>query len=188
MNFENFDVGDAILLKRISSMLQKYPHIKPEDYFRAPFVINPNDEYFDLSFFAGMGGVNAYTMYMKYIQELDPDNPLQLDLIKDSLRFIGSFCVKHKIALKDYPNYKTGITYDWMKHLKQHQISVYALMDFAGINDIIMQAQEDEKELFLGDVGKKFLAYKTKYLNSTLARELVEKGMCRVQNVIDKKE
>lgn len=186
-DFDNFDERDAYHLKRISTLLYKYPHIKSEMYFKAPYVIHPDDEHFSLDFYAGMGGVEAYRMYMKYIQELNPDDPEQLEFIKESLKFIGSFCVRQKIALEDYPKHKTGVTYNWMKHLKQHQISVYALMEFSGVNDIIMEAPEDERELFLGETGKYFLGYKTRYLNSILARKLVTEGIKRIQKVVDNK-
>ena len=183
-DFNNFDEKDAYHLKRISNLLYKYTHIDPVEYFKAPFIINPNDEHFGLDFYAGMGGVNAFTMYMKYIQELSPDSEEQLAFIRKSLKFIGTFCVKQKISLNEYPLYKTGVIYDWMKHLKQHQISVYALMEFSEVHNIIMEVTEDERELFIDNISKFFYGYKTKYLNSISAKKLVKEGIIRIQKVI----
>ena len=93
-DFTDLDDKTAIHLNRISNLLFKYPHIDPEDYFRAPFKVYPNAEHFALEYYSGMGGVNAYTMYMKQLQEMPPDSDEQLEFIKRSLRHVGSFCIK----------------------------------------------------------------------------------------------
>ena len=126
-------------------------------------------------------------LFMKQQQELPPDSDEQLQLIKKSLQFIGSFCIKNKIQLAEYAIHKTGVTYDWMKQLKRHEISIYSLMEFQEIYVIITKAQDDEKELFLGDVGKYFLNYKSKYLTSILAKQLVTEGIKKIDKIIKEK-
>lgn len=184
-DFTDMDESTLLHLTRISNLLFKYPHISPEDYFLAPYKVYPNAEHFTIAYYAGMGAVEAFTIYMKQIQEMPPDSDEQLNFIKKSLRFIGTFCIKEKISIKDYPKYKTGITYDWMKHIKKHEISVYAIMEFSEISDIIQSAEEDEKELFLGDVGKYFFGYKSKYIQSKLAKQLMREGLAKISKIVD---
>ena len=153
----------------------------------APFKVYPNSEHFALDYFAGMGGVAAYSTYMKQIQEMPPDSDEQLEFIKRSLKYIGSFCIRQKIQLSAYPTHKSGLTYDWMKHIKKHEISVYVLMEFQEISNIIKEVADDEKELFLGEVGTYFWGYKAKYNQSKFAKQLVSEGMNRIEKIINDK-
>lgn len=182
-------MDDATLLHlhQISNLLFKYPHINPEDYFTAPFKVYPNAEHFALDYYAGMGGVGAYSMYMKQLQEMPPDSEEQLNFIKDSLKYIGSFCIKNNITLEQYPEFKTGITYSWMKQIKKHEISVYVLMEFAEICNIIKEVAEDERELFLGEIGKYYWGYKSKYIQSKFAKQLVQEGMSKINKIVNNK-
>jgi len=186
-DFSDMDDSTLLQLTRISNLFFKYPHISPDDYFLAPYKVYPNAEHFTLDYYAGMGAVEAFSIYMKQIQEMLPDSDEQLTYIKASLRFIGSFCIKNKISIKEYPQHKTGLTYDWMKHIKKHEISVYSIMEFPEIHAIIQSAAEDEKELFLGDVGKYFLGYKAKYIQSKLAKQLMREGLEKISKIVDNK-
>lgn len=185
-DFSDMDDSTLLHLKRIAILLSKYPHIDADEYFLAPFKVYPNAEHFTIDYYAGMGAVNAYTLYMKQIQEMPPDSDEQLQFIRKSLKYIGSFCIKNKIKLESYPTFKSGLSYDWMKHVKKHEVSVYVLMAFPEISDIIKESAEDEKELFLGEIGKYFWGYKTKLIQSQIAKELISEGLKRVSKVVNK--
>lgn len=184
-DFTDLDDSKQLFLNRIRNLLCKYPHIKPDDYFIAPFKVYPNADHFSLEYYAGMGAVNAYSLYMKQIQEMSPDSNEQIDFIRDSLKYIGAFCIRNKIKVEEYPTCKTGLTYDWMKHVKKHEISLYVLMEFPEIHNIIMGTAEDEKDLFLGDLGKYYLGYKSKYIQSSIAKQLVKEGISKIKKVIN---
>lgn len=186
-DFSDMDDSALLFLKRISNLLFKYPHINPDDYFLSPYKVYPNAEHFTLEYYAGMGGVNAYSLYMKQIQEMSPDSDEQLEFIKRSLKYIGSFCIKHNITLKQYPTFKIGLTYEWMKQVKKHEISIYVLMEFSEISNIIQEVGEDEKELFLGEMGNYFWGYKSKYIQSKLAKELVKLGISKISEIVNNK-
>lgn len=183
-DFKDFDAGKTVHLKRIHNLLSRYDHISMDQYFAAPYKLYPETEYFDLQFFAGMGAVKSFTLYMKALQELPPDSDYQMEQIKNSLRFIAKFCVDNKIELSAYPEHKTGITYDWMKHIKTRKISLYVMMGFDGVYDKIAGIPEDERELLLGDIGKYFLGYKTKYLQSVRAKHLIDEGLKRIEKLV----
>lgn len=181
-DFSSLSKKDIIALNRIATMLKKYPHIKPEQYFKAPYAMNEKD-YYELSFFGTMKGIRALTLYLKHLQELPPDTDHHLQSIADSLKFIAKFCHYNKIKLEEYPTHKTSVTYSWMKHVKNRDVSIFTLMEFSEIYDIIISTPEDERELLLGDAGKYFLGYKTKYLKSDTARTLVKRGLDRIRKL-----
>ncbi|MDD4110009.1 MAG: hypothetical protein PHS54_00485 [Clostridia bacterium] len=186
-DFSDMDPSIIVHLNRISNLFLKYPHINPEDYFISPYKIYPNAEHFTLEYYAGMGAVKSYSLYKKQIQELPPDSPEQIDFIIKSLKYIGAFCIKHGIKIDQYPKFKIGLTYEWMKQVKKHEISIYVLMEFSEINNIIEEVPEDERELFLGDLGKYYLGYKSKYIQSKMAKQLVKEGINKIIKIISEK-
>lgn len=186
-DFEDFRESDHFHLKRIVTFLNKFSHIHAENYFKAPYVLYEDTEYFNLDFFSGMPAVKTYTMYMKTIQEKEPDSNEQLEFIQSSLKFIGSFCVRNKLILEQYPEHKTGITYDWMKHVKNHEVSIYSLMEFPQIFKIISEVSKDEQQLFLGDLGERFYAFKDRYMKSENAKYLVQQGIKKIKTIIEQK-
>jgi hypothetical protein len=90
--------------------------------------------------------------------------------------------------LEQYPTHKSGITLDWMKQIKKHEISIYVLMEFQEISNLIREVADDEKELFLGDVGTYFWGYKSKYNQSEFAKKLVKEGLAKINKIINDKQ
>jgi len=185
-NFDGFeDKPEYLYIKKISKFLNKFPQIKPELYFKAPFMIYDDLDYISLDFFTTRKALKAYTVYMKQKNEESPDSKEHLEFIKESLRFIAMFCIKNKIPIREYVTHKTGVTYSWMKHFKEHNISVYVLFELPNIFNIVGQTPEDEKELFLGDIGNKLHIYKMKYMNSKEAINLIRKGYKKIITLVD---
>jgi len=57
-------------------------------------------------------------------------------------------------------------------------------MEFPQVYDTIVSVPEDERELLLGDCGKYFLGYKSKYLKSEKAQNLVSKAIKKIDKII----
>lgn len=181
--FKDITLKDRLALRRIETMLRKHQHIKLEQYFKAPFEIYPEQEYFDLSYFASMKGIRSLTIYLKKLQEQPVDEEYHLQQIASSLKFIAKFCHDNKITLDEYIDLKEGITYSWCKHVKTRKITIYILMEFSGIYNKIIEMPDDEREILLGDQGKYFLGYKDRYLKSQTAKILVKRGLERIKEM-----
>lgn len=184
-NFENFENDPQYMyIRKLAQFFNKFPQIKPHIYFIAPYELYKDTKHFDLGFYNSQKAIKAYTVYTKQITEQSPDTPEQIKFIKDSLRFMAMFCVKNKISLNDYINHKTGITYTWLKHLKQHDISVYILLEFKEVYDIIKTLEEDIKDMFIGNFEKEFFTYKSRYNNSKQAKYIITEGFKRLDILI----
>jgi len=185
-NFDEFEKDtDYVPLKRVCNFFNKFPQIKPYLYFKAPFVVWGSVEYFPLVFFSSQKAIKSYTIYFKQLQEQSPDSNEQLEFIKESLKFIALFCIKNKIHLNDYPTFKQGSTFSWMKHVKEHNISIYPIFGFFGVLDIISSIPEDEKELLLSDIAENIVVYKTRFIQSKEAQQLIKDGMQCINKVIE---
>lgn len=185
-NFDGFeDTIEYSYLKRIQRFLYQYPQIKTRLYFEAPYKIYEDTDYFDLKYFTTQKAVYAYTTYMKQLQEESPDSDHHIQFIKDSLRFIGMFCIKNNISLDDYITHSGGATYSWMKHLREHNVSIYALFEYPMLFDIIRSTPRDELDLLLGSINLNIPVYKGRYMSSRNARRIVKEGFKRIKRVID---
>ena len=186
-NFDEFEgTKEHTYIRRICSFFAQVPQIKPDIFFKAPFELYKDMDYIELKYFTTRKAVNVYSIYMKQLQEESPDSEHHINFIKDSLRFIGMFCIKNNIPLEKYITHSAGTTYSWMKHVKEHNISLYVTFDFENIFDIIGSTPQDELDLLLGEIPKRLGMYKNRYGTSKHARHVVVEGMKRIKRVIDK--
>jgi len=174
-------------LKKVCYFLNKFPQIKKDIYFKAPFEIYKDEDFFDLKFFASQKAIKVYTTYLSQLQEQSPDGETQITFIKESLRYIGMFCMKENIPISKYIYHKTGVTYSWMRHVKSHEVSIYSLLEFEDLGKIIYSVPSDEISFLLSDrIKENFYAYKNRYSSSCHAKKLVTEGLQRINKVINK--
>jgi hypothetical protein len=93
-------------LQRIAILFRKHPEIDYDSFFKSPYRLYPDVEYFALDYFSSMRAIRSYTLYRKMEFLQDPDS--QLDSCKDSLHFITNFCIKEKIHLHQYPFHRNS--------------------------------------------------------------------------------
>lgn len=187
-DFSKFeDKKEYLYVKKINNFLSRFPNVKKEYYFKAPFAIYPDQEYFNIDFFATQKAIKVYTLFMKQLDEECPDSDDQLRFIKDSLRFIGMFCIKQNIKLEDYINKREGTTYVWMKHIKNREVSIYSLFEFKNIQQTVNESPEDIKDILLGEnLVKNLFTYKTRYTKSIQAKTLVQQGLNKIKRIVGK--
>lgn len=181
-NFEKFEDKDYICIKKIVSLFDNYPQLKPHMFFKAPYELYKDTDYFNLEFFTTRKAIKAYTTYMKQLDGQLPDH--QIDFIKSSLKFIGTYCIENNISIKDYPTHRLGSAYAWMIHLKMHDISIYSLMEYNELYNTIKTIPLDERDLLLGSLERDFYSYKTKYMQSSKAKIVVKEGMQKINSLI----
>lgn len=185
-NFDDLeDSPKRIPLKRLSVFFTKYPNVSMDTYFMAPYKLYPDTEYFDLNYFASPRALKTYTIYQQQLQLLSPDKQL-LD-VKNSLMFISRFCLQQKIQLHDYPSFfLKGMAPEWVYHLKNGKINPYCLMEFTGIFAYINEMPFDERELLLGNFGRNYLDYKSKYNCTNELKPFLSTAIQKLKLFIDK--
>lgn len=179
-NFKDFEENKNYpYIKRISNMLVSSPHISLEDYLIAPYKVygREDDSVYTLEFYASRKALGCYRRYMALRELEDPDEEHQLRFIKDSLQFILKFCMDNKLTFEEYLMYKRGFTYEWMKHYAEKKVSLHCFFETDNTFDIIMGVEEEHRQLLVGDLENKFYSIKGKYLKSTKAKKIVNRGL-----------
>lgn len=171
-------------LKRISTLFKKHPEIDPDSFFKAPYVLYPDVEYFGLDYFSTMRAIKAYTMYRKLVFLKNPDE--QLQQVQESLNFIAMFCIKEKIYLHQYPYHRTADLFTWMKHYKENKINIYSMFEFSDICSSVKGLAEDVQRFFVSDFLDQFQRLYLNYSNSTQVKPYVRKAFPLLSNFVEK--
>lgn len=160
-----------IICSKLVVFFEKFQHINCESFFEAPFFVNET-EYVDLSFYITQKAINTYKLFHSSFLIENVDSKVNLNKIKNSIKFIHFFSKKNKINMSDYISYyEKEATYPvFLKHLKERRISIFILFAFDDINDILSKIPSSELEIF--DSNFKRLQYvKNKFFNSDKMRK-----------------
>lgn len=169
-------------LKRISILFSKHPEIDPDIFFRAPYKLYPDVEYFSLDYFSTMRAVKAYTTYKKQIFIKDPDS--QIESVKESFRFIGNFCIQNNIMFHQYPYHRTSDVFTWMQHYKQNHINIYSVMEFPNIYSNMKELADDVQRFFISNFVEQFQQIQTTYNTSKHLKKYIQKAIPIISNFI----
>jgi hypothetical protein len=176
------DLKDKQLVTRLTNFFKRYPHIKPYDFFTAPYEIYPDTAHLELSYFLTRAAIKVYSLYQQKLKDVSPD--LQIEDIRKSLQYIGSFCLKNKIQLEDYLTHKTGCIYTWMMHYREHYVNIYSLFEVGDISSFLTKVSNEEKKIFVDDLQKTIGVFKIRYHNSATTKALVKSGTEKIKKFL----
>jgi len=182
-DFEKIDEAQFIAIKRIATFLKKFPHIKMEDYFKAPYNLYPDEQYFPLDYYASLKATRSYTLFQKKVVNMDTDSEEQLSNIKQSLIFILNFCNEVRVSPVNYINHKTNNEYSFMVHLREHKVNIYTLLGFETFEKNLKSRDAEVARFIIGeDVYNNISMYRTKLYNSKKASRLVDLGLKKISS------
>lgn len=184
-NFDNLKDKDLYLLKILSSRFDSTPHLFCEDFFKAPFEII-KDGYFGLKFYTTLKAIGAFAKYSKLKESRQPD--LQVEYIKQSFGFIYDYCKTNNIRLQDYAYQKTGAMEDFLKHIKNHKVSVFVAFAIPAMYTILINMESDIFHLYFGDMDLILLQrnFERSKVAKAFCKLCVEKISTRLVNLLDK--
>ena len=183
-NFESIDEKTYTALKKLSSFFKKYPHIKVEDFFKAPYALYKDEKYFPLDYFYTLKAIKSFTLNNQRQINLDPDSDEQLTNIKQSLVYILNFCRKNNISIESYIFHKTNDEYSFLLHLKEHNVNVYTLLGFTNFEKVLKSCNAEITKFIIGeDIYNNVQIFRTRLFSSKKASKLVSLGL---KKIIDK--
>ena len=116
--FEKKYPDRVFYIKKLALFFNRFRHISPDDFFKAPFDIYQDGDNFDLKFYTSQRALKVYTMYIQKREMKSPDSDDQLTSIKKSLEYILRFCNNNKINIGEYTHQTTGNIPTFVQHLK----------------------------------------------------------------------
>ena len=179
-NFDNVKPDIKNHLNHLNEFFKKFSFINLDDFFYAPIGLRPDEPYPYLDYFCSRKAIKTYNLYKTKSRNENPDN--QLEDIKKGLEFITKYCLENKISLQDYIHQKQGLMPIWAEHYRQYQVNPYCLMEIGDLQ--LDNFSQDELELWMPNLSETFMAFKTRYANSSQARTLVKKATSQLKDFI----
>ena len=176
------DLKDKHLVVRLTNFFKRYPHINPQEFFAAPYEIQPDTAHLEISYFLTRAAIKSYSLYQQKLKDVSPD--LQIEDIRKSLQYIGSFCLKNRILLEEYLTHKTGCIYTWMMHYREHYTNIYSLFEVGDIVSFLNKVSNEEKKILVDDLQKTIGVFKIRYHNSSSARTFVRDGTDKIRKFL----
>lgn len=183
-NFDGFENNENyVYVKRLASFFHKHKNVDVNDFLKAPYGVYGTDKSFYLDFYCSHPAVKVYTLYIDKINDEDPDCSNQLLYIIDSFKFIRKFCSEVNISTHQYIAYKQAAIPDFIAHLKERKVSVYALLSLEGFERVFYSLEKDWLSFVFGDAYlNKLKLFKIRFLNSRKAMILAKKSFEKVEN------
>ena len=108
-----------------------------------------------------------------------------MDAIQKGAHFIGMHCLKSNIPVEKYLEHKDGLMPVWTKHLREHNITPYNLMEIGDVASAIYGLQDDEKKMYLGDYAENFGDFKIKYHNSAEVKAYIKLATKKISKFVE---
>lgn len=180
-NFNNLDDTNKLLLQKIESFFNANRNVSYADFFKAPYIIYNEQEYFGLDFFVTRKAIKCYTEYVKKRETDNPDSEEVLNTCKQCCIFIYNYCKSNNLNLNTYCHLINGTTPVVLQHLRDHKINFYVL---CGLNvEKILQSIEPEIVNFIVDDFYQLLNQtKNKFIKSNKLKTVVRKSLQLIEN------
>ena len=181
--FESEEPTKYLQVRRIAKFFERYENIDPITFFRAPYeVYQDADGYYDLQFYSSQIALRCYTVYWKKLRAQPPDSEFQLQEIVRTFKWIFQYCVKHNIELRNYASSHGKVVAPFVQHIKQHHLSLYALLEFPGVFEYLDTMPRDSFELML--TGVDIYELKAELDRSKQAKTLTTRAYQKLEETI----
>ena len=182
--FEKDKPSEFLHVRRIARFFQKYHHIAPESFFEAPYeVYDDHEGFYDLQFYASQAALRCYTVRLKKLRALPPDEMFQLEEIIRSFKWIANYCITHDVELRNYTSSQGKVVAPFVQHMKQHYVTIFAVLAFPSSMAYLTKMPRDSFELMLGD-SVDIHALLHEYNKSTKAKLLAENAYRKLEKTV----
>ena len=181
-NFTDISAEMSVSLIKLESFFLKYKHIQIDEYFEAPIFLHEDEKYPPLSHFFTRSAIKTYTTYKNQKEDENPEK--QFDKIKESIIFIGKFCLSNNIELKNYLTHRNSYMYSWINHYREHKINPYALMELGNFERVLFSLLEEERDIYASNLVEKLESFKVRYHNSHKTKNLVKESTKKIENFV----
>jgi len=177
-DFSTFEsTPEGVICKRLELFFKKLPQISPYDFFQAPYIIYKDETYFPLNFYTTQKAIAVYNNLLKQRKEESPDTEDQINDIKKTLKYIGTYCVNNKITLEQYCQSNSGYVSTPFVDYANGLINIYVLIKLPFFETNLNLFTLQDKEIYLKGAVNNIAKYKMRLNASVKAKDIIDKGI-----------
>ena len=155
-----------------------------DTYFESPVKLDPKT-FRPLKYYTTYSAIKSYTAWLKKRQNLPPDSEYHLNQIRNSLKFMITYCTDNNIQWDDFL-VSDNLVPHWVQQLKEHRISIYTLMGYTNLRQELDRLPDDIKALYIQNISDNYVKFKQSYLKSATARPFVEQGFIKCKKFVSR--
>tara|TARA_Y100000310_G_C20653192_1_gene800606 strand:+ start:1123 stop:1785 length:663 start_codon:yes stop_codon:yes gene_type:complete len=187
-NFSNFqDTENYIYVKKLGIFFNKFPYIDIQTFFDAPYEMYSDGDPYELRFYVTPKATKMYGLYIKKLDNEEPDSDIQIEFIKTSLMNMFTFCRDNKLVLPEYLHHKTNNIHTFIMHIRERRSSLYVLLCLPEFDKIIGTYPNSQLDFTTGKKFQEELAnYRTRLYNCRTVRTICEDGLDKITLLLNK--
>lgn len=174
-NFDNFEnEPNYVYIKQLQLFFEKHKHVKIDDFFNAPYIVYPTESgKYDLKFYNSYNAIKVYSLFLKKLNSMDPDDDIIFSRTVDGVKFIQEFCKDNNLKYSEYFNHTTGTMNSFWNHLKCNDITVYNLFLTDNLYTLYSKSDKPILREMLDGVADRLDLYRSLLYNSAKTRKLI---------------
>lgn len=185
-NFEGFEDDPRFdNIQKIASYLMLNNQVNADLFFEAPYKLYELDDgkSYTLDFYTTRKAKGAYKKYLKLMELKNPDLDANLQFLKESIVFVYWYCAEHNLTFDEYMYHSEGLTPAWMTHYFDRKVSIYLLLAFDKLSDIIFSMESTHRKMVLGNLDETYPLLKRNYITSVITLKIVKKGITMINSI-----
>lgn len=168
-------------VQKLAAFFQKFPHIKVDSFFSAPYEYYNEKTQYSLDYFTSLKAVTVFRLNEKKKMTESPDEKNQLIFALETINYIKQFTKDKKIPFEDYIKYKSESTPQFILDIKDRTISVYVLFGFQNFETILGEFGADLVKFILSEDFYEILdTMRTKFFNSKTTKNIIKQQITKL--------
>jgi hypothetical protein len=183
-NFDKLSPVEEELLKKISGILMS-KNIQAESYFKAPYELWKDKEYYPLEYFGKFKAVKAYNLWLEKNMFENPDDETIINMVKEGFLFIFKRCKELKINnIEKWFEYKTYYP-EFLIALSERKITYYNILAINSYDKVLRTYPKEDIDFIVTDFYNTIESLRTRYYRTNKLKKLNEKIITKLNKILN---
>ena len=183
-NFDKISPVEEELLKKIGNILSS-KNIQADLYFKAPYDLWKDKDYYPLEYFGKFKAVKAYNLWIEKLFIEEPDNEVVVNMVKDGFLFIFKRCKENN--LKSIESYFKLQSYypEFLIALSEKQINYYNILPINNYDTLLKQYPKEDIDFIVSGFYNNINTLRTRYYRTEKLKKLNEKIITKLNKILN---
>lgn len=183
-NFDKISPVEEELLKKISEILYS-KNIQAESFFKAPYELWRDKNYYPLEYFGRFKAVKAYNLWLEKNMLENPDDDIIINMVKEGFFYIYKRCKDLNLKnIELYFEYKTYYP-EFLIALSERKITYYNILAINNYDKILKNYIKEDIDFIVTDFYNTIESLRTRYYRTNKLKKLNEKIITKLNKILN---
>ena len=183
-NFDKLTIVEEELLKKISNILST-KNIQADFYFKAPYDLWKDKDYYPLEYFGKFKAIKAYNLWLEKNMFENPDEDVVVDMVKEGFLFIFNRCKQLKLkSIEKWFEHKTYYP-EFLIALSERKITYYNILAINSYDKYLKTYIKEDIDFIVTDFYNTIESLRTRYYRTKKLKILNEKIITKLNKILN---